>query len=518
MENFFSRYKNPLALMLILFIQVVALATQVKRPEKGAAASGGTRLIRVWTVTAISPFERALVSTGSFVRRNFHNYIDLHNVRQQNRELQDEVAQLKLEQVRLRQDAEQARRLQALLGFTQHYVGQLLPAQVIGTSGSEQSHMIQIDKGYKNGGIKVDMPVITPDGIVGKVKDVYPYTSQVLMISDRESGAGVILQNSRLQGILRGSPTGELHVSDIMADEKIDEGEEVVTSGGDRIYPKGLPVGTVSHVSPDGDNDSFLAIRVKPAADLNRLEEVLVVTRISEAVPKADTANNVRAADILSERLPSVPKADDTKKSAAKPGASPSPSPAAASATATQKPPSIAGVEPRKSPAAAAKPGATTNKTEAKPGTVAGSTATASPGAGSTAGGPPLPKKTPGAAGNPGEKKSGTALPTATKTPSGTRSPDANVPPTPGATPRHISDSPTPTPKKTPGTAASTQKTMAPQGATPSSTPAASATPKPKPSAPPARKPTPAATPTVSATPQQTTKLGSGPGAERSRR
>ena len=316
MENFFSRYKNPLALMAILFVQVVALATQVKRPEggSGSAASGGTRLIRVWTVTAISPFERALISTGTFVRRNFYNYIDLHNVRKQNRALQSEVDQLKLEQVRLQQDAEQARRLRALLGFTQHYVGQLLPAQVIGTSGTELSHMIQIDKGSRSG-IKVDMPVITPDGIVGKVKDVFPYTSLVLLINDRDSGAGVILQNSRLQGVLRGSPQGELRIGQMMSDEKIEVGEEIVTSGGDRIYPKGLPVGTVSKVAPDKDNDPFLAVKVKPAADLNRLEEVLVVTKIAQEGPdKNAEANDVRAADILAERLPSIPKPDEAKK------------------------------------------------------------------------------------------------------------------------------------------------------------------------------------------------------------
>ena len=328
--------------MAILFVQVVALATQVKRPEggKGSAASGGTRLIRLWTINAMSPFERAFVSTGRFFRRNFHNYIDLHNAQQQNRELQDEIGRLKLEQVRLRQDAEQAKRLQALLGFTQHYVGQLLPAQVIGTSGTEQSHLIQIDKGSRNGGVRVDMPVITPDGIVGKVKDVQTYTSTVLMINDRDSGAGVILQTSRLQGILRGSPAGELQVSDIMADEKIDEGEELVTSGGDRIYPKGLPVGTVSHVSPDRDNDPFLLIRVKPAADLNRLEEVLVVTRVAETAPQPTASGtNVRAADILSERLPSVPKVDETKKAAArKPGASPSSSPSPGALTGSSNP------------------------------------------------------------------------------------------------------------------------------------------------------------------------------------
>lgn len=317
MENFFSRYKNPLVLMAILFVQVVALATQVKRPEgsTAAAASGGTRLIRLWTINTMSPFERAFVSTSRFFRQNFHNYIDLHDVRKQNRELQDELAQLKLEQVRLRVDADQAKRLQTLLGFTQHYIGQVMPAQVIGTSGAEQVHTIQIDRGSRNGGVKVDMPVITPDGIVGKIKDVQTFTSTVLLISDRESGAGVILQSSRLQGILRGSPQGDLRVGDIMSDEKIDVGEEIVTSGGDRVYPKGLPVGTVTQVSPDRDNDPFLSIKVKPAADLGRLEEVLVVTKITGDGPQAVAgASNLRAADILSERLPSVPKPDETKK------------------------------------------------------------------------------------------------------------------------------------------------------------------------------------------------------------
>lgn len=309
MENFFSRYKNPLVLMAVLFIQVIALATQVKRAENPKAAnSGGTRLIRVWTVTAIAPFERALVSTGHFFRNTWHNYIDLHNVRKQNLELQEEVARLKMEQVRLREDAHQAQRLQALLDFKEHYVGQVLPAQVIGTSGTELSRVISIDRGSRDG-IRQDMPVITPDGIVGKVKEVFPLSSQVLMINDRESGAGVILQNSRLQGILRGTAAGELNVSDIMADEKVEVGEPVVTSGGDRIYPRGVPVGNVASIAPDRENDPFLAVKIKPAADLNRLEEVLVVTKVTEQAP-AVAASPVpqRAADILAERLPSVSK------------------------------------------------------------------------------------------------------------------------------------------------------------------------------------------------------------------
>lgn len=312
MENFFSRYKNPLVLMAVLVIQVIALATQVKRPENSRrAGGGGPRLIRVWTVTAITPFERALVATGHFFRSTWRDYIDLHNVRKQNRELQDELTRMRLEQVRLQGDADQSRRLQALLDFKERYVGQTVAAEVIGSSGTDLAHLVTIDKGYR-AGIKQDMAVITPDGIVGKVKDVFAFSSQVLMINDRESGAGVILEKSRLQGILRGKDMGELRVNDVMSDEKVEVGERVVTSGGDRIYPKGLPVGTVTSVGADPDAGPFLAITIKPAAALNRLEEVLVVTRIAEEAPAvAGHEAPRRAADVLAQRLPTVPKKPD---------------------------------------------------------------------------------------------------------------------------------------------------------------------------------------------------------------
>ena len=321
MENFFSRYKNPLVLMAVLFIQVIALATQVK--ARGAAGDGPL-LIRVWTVTAITPFERAFVSTGHFFRNTWRGYIDLRNVRKQNTDLQDEVGRLRLENARLKTDVDQNRRLQTLLDFKERYAGQTVAAQVIGSGGSEQSHIIYIDK---HTGLKPDMAVITPNGIVGKIKEVYPMSSQVLLINDRESGAGVVLENSRLQGVLRGGDLGELKVDDIMSDEKVDVGERVITSGGDRIYPKGLPVGTVNKVTQESDTGPFLTIKVKPAADLNRLEEVLVITKLMEDVPSLKTAETPRrAADVLAQRLPSVPKPTPTPSpKTANPAASPSP-------------------------------------------------------------------------------------------------------------------------------------------------------------------------------------------------
>src|SRR5215469_3877174 len=309
MESFFGRYKNPLVLMAVLFVQVIGLATQVKRPsDPKKPNSPGTRLIRVWAVTAFTPIEHAFVGTGHFFRNSWHNWIDLHGVRKQNQDLQAEIARMRIEQTRLKEDAEQAHRLQALLGFQEKFISETVAAQVIGTSGSELSRVIYIDKGLHDG-MKQDMAVNTPGGIVGKIKEVFAFSSQVLMISDRDSGAGVILENSRLQGILKGTNLGEMQVFNVMADQKVEVGEPIIASGGDRIYPKGFPVGTVISAVPDRDTGTFLTIKVKPAADLNRLEEVLVVTKMADQTPAVETnGGRVRAADILAQRLPTVPK------------------------------------------------------------------------------------------------------------------------------------------------------------------------------------------------------------------
>lgn len=408
MENFFSRYKNPLALMAVLFIQVVALATQVKRPESAKAGNtgSGTRLIRVWTVTAFTPVEKVFVSTGRFFRNGWHNYADLRGIRQQNHELQDEVSRLQMEQVQLRQDADQARRLQVLLDFKEKFISKTVAAQVIATSGTEQSRLITIDKGSRDG-LKPDMAVITPDGIVGKVKDVFPLSSQVLLINDHDSGAGVILESSRLQGIVEGTSLGELQISGIMSDEKVESGERLFTSGGDRIYPKGYAVGTVIGSTPDRDNDSFLLIKIKPAADLSRLEEVLVITRMADdSQTAASGPAPMRAADILSQRLPSVPKVDPNapKTSGGKPTGAPS---AAGSPTPdkTNKPASTGteqksgtGMTPAKPPVTGAAPAtAAINKSsgDAKKQPNSGQAATSANGGGSGEAAPPKPKPTP---------------------------------------------------------------------------------------------------------------------------
>ena len=176
--------------------------------------------------------------------------------------------------------------------------------------------------------MKKNMAVINSEGVVGKILQVYPHTAQVLLINDQTSGLGAIVERLRLQGIVKGSASGETMLEKVMADEEVQPGDKVITTGGDGIYPKGLPVGTVVKVSPA---DLFLKIRMHPAANLNRLEEVLVITKMQDAAPAAgDVAGSQRAVDILAARLPGVPEKPPVKdelRAGDKAGEATSPSP-----------------------------------------------------------------------------------------------------------------------------------------------------------------------------------------------
>jgi rod shape-determining protein MreC len=217
------------------------------------------------------------------------------------------------------------------LGFRQKYIYATVPAQVIGTGGSDQSRILTIDKGSKEG-LKRDQPVITPDGIVGKLVEVFPHTSQVLEINDQTSGAGVLLEKTRMRGVLRGNAYGQPQIINVLPDDRVKPGEKVVTSGGDQIFPRGLAVGTVEKVVSDPDREPYVDIVLKPAANLQHLDEVLVVTGTSDQLPEAaqrdlaksqaaggEEAEMQRASDVLAQKLPglddpNMPKADDPTK------------------------------------------------------------------------------------------------------------------------------------------------------------------------------------------------------------
>lgn len=347
MESFFIRFKNVLVLVTVLLVQTIGLAIQVRRPvEAGAPDSEKVTLLRRWVVAVVMPWERFFHGIGHNVRYGWSDYVDLRNTRQQNRELQNEIARLRLEQAQLSEDAMQGHRLQALLNFQQHYVASTVAAQVIGNSGTDQSHVLYIDKGSANG-LKVDQAVITPNGIVGKLREVFPHTAQVLLINDQTSGAGVLLSSTRIRAILRGSQGGRIVINNLTPDERIKPGEQVLTSGGDLVYPRGLNVGTIESVAPDPEHQPYTTIVVKPAANLFQLEEVLIITatqgeltalaqkdlargaatakEIAVAKAAADEAAAEAAAQsaaqIVSERLPSIHEAETAQNPNAPPGA-----------------------------------------------------------------------------------------------------------------------------------------------------------------------------------------------------
>jgi rod shape-determining protein MreC len=352
MESFFTRYKNPLILIVILLAQTIGLAVQVpRRVDPSAEDLHTVSLMRYWVVSVVTPFERFFNSIGYYTRHGWSNYIDLRHVRQQNADLRRQLADMRLQQAAVAQDAIQGHRLQALLDFQQHYVAHTVAAQVIGTSGSDLSRVLYIDKGREDG-LKPDQAVITPDGIVGKIRDVFPHTAQVLLIDDQTSGAGVLLSSSRIRAILRGTTAGRIVINNLTSDSRIHPGETVITSGGDQVYPRGLAVGTIESIAPDPDHQPYTTIQVRPAANLTQLEEVLVITATQPDLPlsaKQDLAAGAAtaeaqqaaaaqaaeekatedaktAAEVVADRLPSLhdpnnPTPDPNSKDATDPAA-----------------------------------------------------------------------------------------------------------------------------------------------------------------------------------------------------
>ena len=264
-----SRHKSLTLLAAVVVAQVFLLAAQIKRERQ-------VRLIRVWAVELISPVQRVSSWTIYNLEHGWGNYISLRNTRQDNEALRSELDRLKVRNAELEGAAREADRLAAMLNFRQaHADVPMAAARVIGGSPDSGSMVVNIDRGSRDG-IRRDMGVITPDGVVGKILAVYPDISQVLLLGDKESGVGALLANTRTQGVVRGSGKPDLSMDYVSNDSKVSAGEAVLTSGQDRIFPKDLPVATVAEAVTDR-KAPFMKILLKPAAHLDRLEEVLVL-------------------------------------------------------------------------------------------------------------------------------------------------------------------------------------------------------------------------------------------------
>jgi rod shape-determining protein MreC len=264
----------------VVLLQVLLLAVQIKRDAQG-------RLIRVWTVGAVSPFERAGAYGVGHLRNTWNHYFALQNTSRDNEQLRRENDALKLQITQLRGKAAEADRLAALLNFRQaHKDVPMLNARVIGASADTASQTIYVDRGERDG-VRKNMGVITPDGVVGKVIEAYANTSQVLVLTDKDSGVGAMLAESRIQSPVGGLGEPLLAMKYVPNDDAVNVGERVVTSGMDRIFPRDLPVGVVAEVKA---GNPFKQIRIRPSANLDRLEEVIVLLTVRPLELKKDSA------------------------------------------------------------------------------------------------------------------------------------------------------------------------------------------------------------------------------------
>jgi rod shape-determining protein MreC len=262
-----SRHRSLALLAGVLLAQTLMLAVQIKRDSRG-------RLIRVWAVSTVTPFERAGAWSVGRVRGVWHHYFALQGTSRENEALRTENDALKLSISQLQSRAAEADRLGALLNFkTSNEKVAMVGARVIGASAGTASRTIEIDRGERNG-IHRNQPVITPDGAVGKVIEAYRDSAQVLLLTDRDSGIGAMLVSSRIQSPVGGTGEPMLTMKYVATEETVNVGEKIVTSGMDRIFPRDVPVGTIVEVKP---GTTFKQIRVRPAANLDRLEEVFVL-------------------------------------------------------------------------------------------------------------------------------------------------------------------------------------------------------------------------------------------------
>ena len=277
MEFFLNRYRNLTVLLVAIVAQLVLLAYQVK-------SNGEVRLIRVWAVSAVTPLARVIEAGRSGTVHFVRDYFVLLNVRQENQRLKSELDRTKMDNQYLQSELSTADRAKSLAIFQQQSPSKTIAAHVIGNTTGVGAKVVIIDRGTGSG-VQKGMAVITPDGIVGKVTSAYPTASFVLLITDPSFAAGVISQKNHVHGTLKGQGFSTVIVDYVQNEQKVEPGEQFFTSGDDRIFPKGLPVGEATVVR---EGKSYKEIFVTPSGLQNGLEEVLIVTEgVHMAIPDA---------------------------------------------------------------------------------------------------------------------------------------------------------------------------------------------------------------------------------------
>jgi rod shape-determining protein MreC len=264
-----AQQKAPWILAALLLSQVVLMSTYARHPDSEQS------VLRIWLVTGFAPVVRVADAVLSSVKGTGASYVDVRHAREENLELREKVDQLTAERNNALERAAELGLLRMQLALPARPQYRELAANVISRNASLWFRRLTIDRGTLDG-VKRDMPVATAGGIVGRVISVGPNFAMVQVITDKHAGVGAMLQASRAMGEIRGLDNDRCELKNISTSEKVEVGESVVTTGLDRIYPKGLLVGTVERIEAD-PNAPWHKIVVKPAAPVDRVEHVLVL-------------------------------------------------------------------------------------------------------------------------------------------------------------------------------------------------------------------------------------------------
>lgn len=223
----------------------------------------------------LEPMQSAVTWTGNLVFDTWDGYVNLVNVRSENQALRERVTDLQRQVIRLGELERSAERLEALLEFRSTLEGPVHGARVIGRDPLPSSRTFTIDRGELDG-LHRGMAVISPQGAVGQIMEVGRSAGRVLLLTDHNSGIDAIVQRSRARGIVQGAVEQGCHMKYLRRGEDVTVGDQVVTSGLDGIFPKGILIGEVVDVSPLQRGLLQVAV-VRPVVSLDRIEEVLVV-------------------------------------------------------------------------------------------------------------------------------------------------------------------------------------------------------------------------------------------------
>jgi rod shape-determining protein MreC len=268
-ETFLWRNRVVLLGGILLLLAAHMLSSGVKQGNVLARPEG-------LVSEALRPFQassaRMLRSAGDI----FHQYFFLTNLTRENRHLQAEVDGLNEREARMVELEQENRRLAELLDLKEALDLKMVAAEVIASDATGLARTLILGQG-SDAGLRPGMGVIATGGVVGKLIASSPNASRVLLLNDRNCAVDGFDQRSRARGIVSGMADDGIIMKYVERTEDIKVGDTVVTSGLDGVFPRGLLIGTVSAIGREGPG-LFLNISIKPAANLRKLEEVLVIT------------------------------------------------------------------------------------------------------------------------------------------------------------------------------------------------------------------------------------------------